>query len=178
MQKPFIFRYQRSLYSAWYNEMGVVDCILPMAKNGKKGTLCYRTTTETVMRRVVLHRDKWEILPEYELGYYELGYYMAVRGLFVHIIPMFYNKEEVSFKTFTHIKTPEQLPLLVSSMYMMESKSSKLVGVYILDVGELYFEESLYLGKSEKTMHWERFTSWNRAVRGYTLHLLEDCIVL
>ena len=174
MQKPFIFRYQRSLYSAWYNEMGVVDCILPMAKNGKKGTLCYRTTTETVMRRVVLHRDKWEILPEYELGYY-----MEVRGLVVHIIPMFYNKEEVSFKTFTHIKTPEQLPLLVSlSMYMMGFTSSKLVGVYILDVGELYFEESLYLGKSEKSMHWERFTSWNRAVRGYTLHLLEDCIVL
>ena len=98
--------------------------------------------------------------------------------IFCFIIPMFYNKEEVSFKTFTHIKTPEQLPLLVSSMYMMESKSSKLVGVYILDVGELYFEESLYLGKSEKSMHWERFTSWNRAVRGYTLHLLGDCIVL
>ena len=173
MQKPFIFRYQRSLYSAWYNEMGVVDCILPMAKNGKKGTLCYRTTTETVMRRVVLHRDKWEILPEYELGYYK-----EVRGLVVHIIPMFYNYEEVSFKTIMHINTPEQLSLLVSSMYMMESKSSKLVGVYILDVGELYFEESLHLGKLEKSMHWQRSTSWNRAVRGYTLHLLEDCVVL
>lgn len=161
MKKPFVFKYQRSLYCAWYNERGGIGCIHPMTKSSKKGILDYRISTEALMRRVSLNRDKWEVMPNYELGYL-----FSFTGVCVFMYPTFYDKKETLFKNMIYIKSPENLPSFVSLM-LSRLKLRKYRDFYISGIGRLY------LDNSETRIHWESPSSINKACVDYTMSLLE-----
>lgn len=161
MKNPFVFKYQRSLYCAWYNERGSIECIRPMTKSNKKGILEYRTSTEALVKRVVLNRDKWEVMPNYELGY--LFYFTGV-GIFMY--PTFYDKRETLFKNMMYIMSPENLPSFVSQM-LSRMKLQEFRDFYISGIVRLY------LDNSETRIHWESPSLVNKAWVDYTMALLE-----
>lgn len=164
MKKPFVFKYQRSLYCAWYNKEGGIGCIRPMKKSGKQGILEYRTSTEAVMRRVYLNRDKWEVMPEYQLAY-RFGFVTYLKSIYTYFL--FYDKYVTLHKNKISIRPIEEFPSFVSRM-LERIKSLELEKCIIFNVGEWYVDES------KTRLHWELHPHEEKAITDYALSLLEE----
>lgn len=164
MQKPFIFMYQRSLYAVWYNKDGGIGCILPMKKSGKQGILDYRMSTEAVMRRVYLNRDKWVAMPNYQLAYH-FGFNTYIKGVYIYFL--FYDKDVTFHRNKIFIRPIEEFPSFVSRM-LEKIKSFQLEKCIIFNVGEWYVD------KSKTRLHLELHSYKEKAITDYALSLLEE----